>query len=102
MSYKGPTRLLQILLSEAAHLIWVLCCKQVIQSKTHSKREITQRWLYIINKRLTDDKIIVTQTKNGRAHGRVVRAIWEDVLKTQGDLPKDWIHRSEYLVGSRF
>jgi hypothetical protein len=57
---RGATRLLQILLSESAHLIWVLRCERVIQECTHMPSEIRCRWLHVINVRLTNDKIIAT------------------------------------------
>ena len=37
---RGATRLLQILISEATHLIWVLRCERVIQERTHVHHEI--------------------------------------------------------------
>jgi ribonuclease HI len=46
---KGAKRLLQILISEAAHLIWVLRCEQVIQQHTHSTSEIEVRWRKVVN-----------------------------------------------------
>ncbi|KAH9988298.1 hypothetical protein BJV77DRAFT_1022364 [Russula vinacea] len=43
-SNSGAVRLLQILLTESAHLIWVLRCERVIQQKNHNANEITTRW----------------------------------------------------------
>ena len=63
MTQKGATRLLQILISEAAHLIWVLRCERVIQEKRHEGREIVARWEKAINRRLTNDKITATIIK---------------------------------------
>ena len=98
---KGPTRLLRILISEATHLIWVIRCERVIQGRPHPEGEIDQRWTRAINKRLTDDKIIATKSPKGKKYDRKVRATWEEVLRSQGALPNDWTHHSEYLVGSR-
>ncbi|KAH9008310.1 hypothetical protein EDB85DRAFT_1837444, partial [Lactarius pseudohatsudake] len=56
-------RLLQILLSESAHLIWVTRCERTIQLKEHSTEEIERRWLAQINRRLINDKIIATKIK---------------------------------------
>ncbi|KAH9049819.1 ribonuclease H-like domain-containing protein [Lactarius deliciosus] len=88
---KGTSRLLQILVSEAAHLIWVLRCERVIQERTHSPHEIKTRWLNVINKRLTEDKIIAT---------KLVEATWGKVLRKFSDPPYNWIHNREVLVGS--
>jgi ribonuclease HI len=98
---RGATRLLQILISESAHLIWVLRCERVIQERTHTPSEIRCRWLRVINARLTDDKIIATKIKRGEETNRKVRHTWEHVLKKQMDLPRDWIASPEVLVGSR-
>ncbi|KAI0263167.1 hypothetical protein BGY98DRAFT_889003, partial [Russula aff. rugulosa BPL654] len=58
---QGATRLLQILLSEAAHLIWVMRCERTIPvtetPHVHTEREIKSRWLQVINVRLTADKL---------------------------------------------
>ena len=39
----GAVRLLQILLTKSAHLVWVLRCERVIQQKNHTVNEITSR-----------------------------------------------------------
>lgn len=57
---RGVSRLLQIMISEAVHLIWVLRCERVIQEKTHTPEEVKARWFKAINRRLTDDKITAT------------------------------------------
>ena len=82
-SNSGAIRLLQIILTESAHLIWVL------------------RWLNNINKRLTEDKIIATKIKRNRTTIRKVEATWEGVLKKTWDLPNEWIYQREFLVGRR-
>ena len=58
---QGKDCLLQILITEFTHLIWVLRCDQVINNHTHTLSEIRARWLKVINARLTDDKIIATK-----------------------------------------
>jgi hypothetical protein len=98
---KGATRLLQITISEAAHLIWVLRCERVIQEKNHTKEEIEARWYKAINRRLTDDKIIATKIKRERQFTQVVETTWEDALRKFSDLPDRWIENREVLVGRR-
>jgi hypothetical protein len=39
-NHSGKNRLLQILISESAHLIWALRCERVIRQKTHTNNEI--------------------------------------------------------------
>ena len=60
---RGASRLLQITISEAAHLIWVLQRERVIQETTHTTEEVKRRWYKAINRRLTDDKFTATIIK---------------------------------------
>jgi hypothetical protein len=92
-------RLLQIIISEAAHIIWVLRCERVIQEKQHTPEEIEMRWIKAINRRLTDDKITATMIKREKPHTLLVEATWEDALKKISDLPDEWISNCEVLVG---
>jgi len=100
-SQTGMIRLLQILITESAHLIWVLRCERVIQRREHGEREICTRWLNAINKRLIDDKITAAKIKRDKTTCNKVRATWEQVLKKQGDVPNNWISYREFLVGMR-
>ena len=63
MRSRGKTRLPQILVSEASHLIWVMRWKRTIHQKNHTTREIRSRWIKVINRRLTTDKITTTVTE---------------------------------------
>jgi len=49
MGRRGANRLLQILISESTHLIWVLRCERVIQERPHNDREAEARWFKAIN-----------------------------------------------------
>jgi ribonuclease HI/exonuclease III len=98
---RGSVRLLQILISEAAHLIWVLRCERVIQEKTHTTNEIKRRWLMVINRRLTEDRMIATRIKRDQTHLQRLEDTWEAVLSRDGDLPPQWTHQEEVLVGTR-
>ena len=97
---RGASRLLQILTSEATHLIWVLRCERVIQEKQHSGEEIEARWYKVINRRLTEDKITATVIKRQKNFTRLVEATWEETIKKSSDPPTGWIHDREVLVGS--
>ena len=98
---RGATRLLQILISEAAHLIWVLRCERTIHEKSHTGTEIERRWRQAINRRLTEDKITATKVKRDIAQRRKVKGTWEPVLGKPGDLPDNWMNNREFLVGTR-
>ena len=97
----GAVRLLQILLTESAHLIWVLRCEHVIQQKDHNMNEIKTRWVANINKWLTEDKIIATKVKWDKTSIRKVRSTWEALLKKTWELPYNWLQNREFLVGRR-
>ncbi|KAH8978485.1 hypothetical protein EDB92DRAFT_1821511 [Lactarius akahatsu] len=97
----GPNRLLHILISESAYLIWVLRCERSIQLKTHSVQEIRNRWLRAINERLTNDKIIATRIKRNGAMMMSVDSTWKAALSREWELPPNWMTDSEVLVGRR-
>ena len=98
----GPEiRLLQILISESAYLIWALRCERVIWEKRASRVEIATRWHNAINKRLTVDKITATKIKRTATAEQRVRQTWEKALKIDGDLPDLWLQKKEVLVGRR-
>ena len=98
---RGRDRLLQILISEAAHLIWVTRCERVINERSHAEEEIKTRWLKAINLRLTEDKIIATKIRRAKTSIKLVKSTWAKVLQRQGPIPWDWIHQREVLVGRR-
>jgi hypothetical protein len=97
---KGATRLLHILISESAHLIWVLRCERVIRGTPHNEPEIRSRWLKLINTRLTEDRIVATKIKRDKGFSNLVINTWDKVIKKENDAPKDWLIHSEVLVGS--
>jgi hypothetical protein len=98
---RGAMRLLQILVSEAAHLTWVLRCERVIQERSHSISEIHHKWLRAINVRLTDDKILAMRIKRDQKSIQKVKDTWEHILSKQMDLPHDRIASRKVLVGRR-
>jgi hypothetical protein len=94
-------RLLQILVSESAHLIWVLRCEHIINERSHTPTEIKSRWLRAINSRLIDDKIIATKIHHRKTSLKLVKSTWTKVLQKDGHIPWDWFHHREVLVGRR-
>ena len=101
LNKKGIVRLLRILISESAHLIWVLHCERVIQERVHNEREIKTRWRDAINRRFTDDRILATQVKKDQTHLKRLKDTWETVLEREGNLLDQWTHNPEVLVGTR-
>jgi len=82
---KGNTRLLQILISESAHLIWVLRCER-IQGKTHSDDEIRTRWLRKINERLTCDWIAAMEIVRNKTYTKLIKNTWKKALQRHRNL----------------
>ena len=96
---RATTRLLQILISEAAHLIWVLRCERVIQEKNITEQEIRKRWERAINDRLTTDRIATYKTKRDKNFTKLAMNTWRKLLKQHGTLPENWFQNREVLVG---
>jgi len=98
---QGAARLATILISEAAHLIWVLRCERVIHERQHSDNEIAAHWKNAINMRLTSDRIIATKIKRENKFTNLVKNTWKPLLTKEGPLPHNWINNSKVLVGRR-
>jgi len=98
-NHRGASRLLQILLSESLHLIWVLRCESVIQDKSLSINEIQKRWFHAINQRLTEDQIIATKVKRDTHHLKLVKATWKPALTAHGTPPNNWPFSREVFSG---
>ena len=103
----GKARLLTILLTEAAYLIWKLCCEHVIQhgndqNKLHTPDEIMNRWHRAINIRLKMDRLHTDTLKYGKRalKEKLILQTWSGVLHNEQDLPDNWIWAAGVLVGS--
>ncbi|KAG1862607.1 hypothetical protein F4604DRAFT_1683755 [Suillus subluteus] len=95
---EGKTRLFSILISESAHLIWKLRCEHVIkfnneEDKFHPKKEIHNRWVATLNKRLKFDKLLTNTSRYGKKALRenLVLQTWSGVPLDEDDLPDNWI-----------
>lgn len=55
-----------------------------------------------INKRLTVDQALAWRKLSGKkaTTANKVRITWSKALENEKDLPKDWIHSTEVLVGT--
>ncbi|KAH9161884.1 hypothetical protein EDB89DRAFT_1812507, partial [Lactarius sanguifluus] len=91
----GATRLLRIIISESAYLIWTLRCNRTIRDKTYTEREIEQTWLRAINRRLSEDRMTATKLLKKPYYINIVKNTWNQALsKRHRDLPEDWINRN--------
>jgi hypothetical protein len=103
---KGASHLLRILISESAHLIWVLRCKHTITGQTHTDNIITKRWINIINQRLQLDHAIAARKDRSKKTISQVHNTWEDVIQINNNnniyiniRNNNWVTTLEVLVG---
>ncbi|KAG2050448.1 ribonuclease H-like protein [Suillus hirtellus] len=96
---KGSARLLRILMSESAHLIWTLRCDRTINGTQHSEQSITKRWSTIINKRLQTDRITAKMIIRKEKFKNLVTSTWSDVITTHTNHNRNWAIALEVLVG---
>ena len=50
--------------------------------------------------RPTEDRLITTRIKKDKQTRSLIERTWEPLLEKDVELPPDWIHNSEVLVGS--
>ncbi|KAI0042971.1 ribonuclease H-like protein [Auriscalpium vulgare] len=97
----GPSRLLRILFSESAHMIWVLRCERVIAGRRHSPQQIVSRWRRAILDRLVTDRISACKIVRTAAAKALVAKTWAGTLAGEDQLPENWAKCPEVLVGIR-
>ncbi|KAJ7036854.1 RnaseH-domain-containing protein [Mycena alexandri] len=98
----GTTRLYKILITESAHLIWLIRNERVIQGNGPAPlAKIRNRWLRKINTRLAIDCAMTDQLKYGKRALRmsVVKKTWRKTLKGERTLARDWPRTVGVLVG---
>ena len=92
---QGATRLLKILISESAYLIWTLRCERTIRGQHHTEREVAATWRKIINRRLSEDKTTAIKVLRRKSYISLVKSTWNEALrKRHRNLPDDWINRN--------
>ena len=92
---QGATRLLQILISETAYLIWVLRCERIIRERELTEPETIATWRKTINRRLSEDVTTATKVLRKTPYINLVKKTWTQALqKRHRDLPDDWIKRN--------
>ena len=97
----GRQRLLTILLTESAYLIWKLRNERRIRGKEHTTSEITNRWYANIDRRITLDRAMANPEKFAKKalDPDLVKRTWSGTLQNEKDLPNNWIWKGEVLVG---
>ena len=100
---KGANRLYRILISEATHFIWKLRNERLFKHESEEEwphqTEILNKWIAIINTRLTLDRSATHSKYDKRAiKPHVVLDTWVKTLKNEHELLKNWISTPGVLV----
>ena len=92
---KGKNRLYRIIMSETAYLLWKMRNERRIRdgdtAEQPSDKEITNRWMNAINKRLTVDRSLTDAKRFGKkaVDENLVKSTWFNCLKGEESLPPD-------------
>ncbi|KAI0043866.1 ribonuclease H-like protein [Auriscalpium vulgare] len=98
-THKGASRLLRILVSETARLIWVLRCDRAINDTIASPQAAARRWHNRITERLITDRLVATRKDRSTTTVGLTQATWQGTLADEDALPPDWAAAKEVLVG---
>jgi hypothetical protein len=96
---RNTSQLLHILISEAAHLIWVLRCEHVIGGKTTTPQAIESQWLHKMNHRLQIDRHPTRNTKRSLASRHNTKGTWQHIMSPPNVSNDKWLATNEVLVG---
>jgi len=102
----GKNRLYRILITEAAHLIWVLRCERRISGGDnpegfHSQEAVKNRWHKKINERMQIDCLLTNKYlyETRAQKTKTVYKTWEKCSTNTEDLHRDWCRHPGVLVG---
>jgi hypothetical protein len=96
---KGASRLMRIMVSESAHLIWAIRCDSTINGTVFTQETITKRWTTNLNKRLQLDRITARKINRTQTFLQLVTSTWKEIITSDDTLPKNWAIALEVLVG---
>jgi hypothetical protein len=85
----GASRLLRILISESAFVIWKIRNDLAIAKKRTSVRSAVAKWRYAIEDRLRTDRLLASRDKEDRSAWRV-KGTWSGALIDIEGLPENW------------
>ncbi|KAG2749053.1 RnaseH-domain-containing protein [Suillus brevipes Sb2] len=98
-SMTGASRLLRILISESAHLIWTMRCDRTINGTTYTEITTKKRWCNAINRRLHLDRAIASKMRRNTKAANTVKITWSDIIDSNQNPQDDWMTNLEVLVG---
>ncbi|EIN12477.1 RnaseH-domain-containing protein [Punctularia strigosozonata HHB-11173 SS5] len=96
---QGRSRLLRILISESAYLVWILRCEHTMGGKSHTPREVQRRWANVVQRRLETDQATASKIIRTSSYIRKVQGTWTGLLAEEQALPENWAKSLEVLVG---
>lgn len=96
----GASRLLRILISESAYLIWTMRCERTIRDTSHTEEVTRKRWINAIDRRLQLDRAIANKMKRNTKAATNVKNTWSEIININTQPPQeDWVTNLEVLVG---
>ncbi|KAI9070087.1 RnaseH-domain-containing protein [Trametes sanguinea] len=102
----GATRLLRLVLTEAAYLVWRLRCTRVIEwseepGRSHAVSAVDNMWYARLNQRLRTDQLaaLAPYSKSTRVTEHLVLQTWGGTIHGERDLGEHWVERPGVLVG---
>jgi hypothetical protein len=100
---QGRSELMQDLIRESAHLIWVMRCERVVGDRKGQagKSEIQRRWFRKIDDKLLSERALATRPRAKAKTKRRLTFKWDDVIEVEnGTHPSDgWLTMKGFLVG---
>ncbi|EIN08079.1 RnaseH-domain-containing protein, partial [Punctularia strigosozonata HHB-11173 SS5] len=94
---QGRSRLLRILISESAYLVWVLRCEHTMGGRSHTPQEVQRRWANAIQRRLEADQATASKIIRTPSYSRKVQGTWTGLLAEEQALPEHWAKSLEVL-----
>jgi hypothetical protein len=102
---KGRSELMQDLIRESAHLIWVMRCELVVGDRREQagKSEVRNRWYKKIEDKLLSERAVASHPNTKEKTKRRLISKWGDVVEVDnGNRPiEGWPTTKGFLVGVR-
>ncbi|OSD06063.1 RnaseH-domain-containing protein [Trametes coccinea BRFM310] len=102
----GPTRLVRTVIPEAAHLVWKLRCRRVIEwaaqpLRRYSVAEVRNEWIAMLNKRVREEQLAAAAPflKPNKITVGKIRETWTPLLDTSEVADESWAEDPGVLVG---
>jgi ribonuclease HI len=102
----AKNRLYRILMTESAHLIWVLRCERRITNgdnpqNLHTEEAVRNRWHRKINERMQIDCLLTNKFlyENKALKTKKVYDTWAKCSTSTEELHSEWCKRPGFLVG---